>query len=131
MWKVSFVGEMTDIPAMTTPDLARVTGLWEADLTRSRLIGPAPRRILMKIAHAGDELKHAVLVTRDNGEDRRMVVAYQDIRSGDAGEVVIHMTHGAKVFRDYWSVSDDGQTLTMAHRDDDLAGQITVLQRRG
>ena len=116
---------------MTTPDLSRVTGLWEADLTRSRLTGHEPRRILMKIAHAGEELKHAVLVTRDNGEEQRMVVAYESVRAGDTGEIVVEITYGAKVFRDYWSLSDDGQTLTMAHRDDDLAGQITVLERRG
>jgi hypothetical protein len=30
---------------------------------------------------------------------------------------------------DYWSVSPDGETLTMEHRDDDLAGQITILHR--
>jgi len=29
-------------------------------------------------------------------------------------------------FKNHWSLSDDGQTLTMAHRDDDLAGQIAV-----
>jgi len=32
-------------------------------------------------------------------------------------------------FRDFWSLSGDGQTLTMEHRDDDLAGQITLLER--
>jgi hypothetical protein len=26
-----------------------------------------------------------------------------------------------------WSLSSDGQTLTMEHRNDDLAGQLTVL----
>jgi hypothetical protein len=32
-------------------------------------------------------------------------------------------------FKDHWSLSDDGRTLTMAHRDDDLAGQTSVLER--
>jgi len=32
-------------------------------------------------------------------------------------------------FRDYWSMSDDGQRLIMEHREDDLDGQITVLDR--
>jgi hypothetical protein len=32
-------------------------------------------------------------------------------------------------FRDCWSLSPNGQILTMEHRDDDLAGQIAVLQR--
>jgi len=32
-------------------------------------------------------------------------------------------------FQDHWSLSHDGRTLTMAHRDDDLAGQISVLEK--
>lgn len=31
--------------------------------------------------------------------------------------------------RDFWSLSEDGQMLTMEHRDDDLAGQIARLDR--
>lgn len=33
-------------------------------------------------------------------------------------------------FRDYWSLSSDNETLTMEHRDDDLAGQITIVERQ-
>jgi hypothetical protein len=33
-------------------------------------------------------------------------------------------------FKDHWSLSHDGRTLTMAHRDDDLAGQISVPEKR-
>lgn len=32
-------------------------------------------------------------------------------------------------FLDYWSLSSDGQKLIMEHRGDDLAGQITFLQK--
>jgi hypothetical protein len=32
-------------------------------------------------------------------------------------------------FRDHWSLSPGGQILTMEHRDDDLAGQMTVLEK--
>jgi hypothetical protein len=32
-------------------------------------------------------------------------------------------------FKDYWSLSSDGRMLTMAHRNDDLAGQISVLEK--
>jgi hypothetical protein len=28
-----------------------------------------------------------------------------------------------------WSLSDDGRTLTMAHREDDLVGQMSVLEK--
>lgn len=42
-----------------------------------------------------------------------------------------HVTqNGRKLhFRDFWSSSADGETLTMIHRDDDLAGQVTVLEK--
>jgi hypothetical protein len=33
-------------------------------------------------------------------------------------------------FKDHWSLSDDGRTLTMAHRGDDLAGQVSVFEKR-
>ena len=36
-----------------------------------------------------------------------------------------HTSH----FRDYWLLSNAGDTLTMEHRDDDLAGQVAVLER--
>ena len=32
-------------------------------------------------------------------------------------------------FRDFWSLSADGLTLKMEHRDDDLAGQVSILER--
>ncbi|HEY2905261.1 MAG TPA: hypothetical protein VGJ29_05120 [Vicinamibacterales bacterium] len=34
-------------------------------------------------------------------------------------------------FRDHWSLSTDGQILRMAHLDDDLAGQIAILEKAG
>lgn len=36
---------------------------------------------------------------------------------------------GGPYFRDHWSLSNDHQILTMAHRDDALAGQISVFAR--
>ena len=32
-------------------------------------------------------------------------------------------------FRDYWSLSSDGSTLTMEHCADELAGLITILEK--
>jgi hypothetical protein len=32
-------------------------------------------------------------------------------------------------FSDHWSLSPDGQTLKMAHPDDDLAGQVAILEK--
>ena len=36
---------------------------------------------------------------------------------------------GEMHYKDHSSLSDDGATLTMAHRDDDFAGQTTILHR--
>ena len=126
-WKVSFVRQVTTYCPTMTLDLAAMAGLWEVDLARSRLMGPPPRRVLMKIAHEGDELKHAMLVTRPDGTEQRAVATYRPRPDGD--RVVIETTYGGREFRDYWSLSDDGQTLTMAHLDDALAGQISILTR--
>jgi len=50
-------------------------------------------------------------------------------------ELLIHsdVNHAGRSMHlcDYWSTSDDGQRLTMEHRGDDLAGQITVFDRIG
>jgi hypothetical protein len=41
------------------------------------------------------------------------------------------LTTPARTFRfeDHWTLSDDGETLQMAHVDDDLAGQVAVLEK--
>ena len=51
--------------------------------------------------------------------------------SGSELLIESHVTQNGREshFRDFWSLSADGETLTMVHRDDDLAGQVTVLRR--
>jgi hypothetical protein len=44
-------------------------------------------------------------------------------------ELVIETVIAGRKFLDWWSLSSDGQTLTMEHRDDALAGQKMVLVR--
>src|SRR5581483_5798105 len=120
-WKVSFVGQVTtSCPAMTL-DLAAMAGLWEVDLTRSHLMGPPPRRVLMKIAHDGDELKHAMLVTRPDGTEQRVVAT--PLPTPDGERLINEAPFRRSEFRGFWSLSDEGQTLTMAHLDDAIAGQ--------
>lgn len=102
-------------------------------------------KIRMKIAQQNVELKQAVLITRANGEEERQVLAYftngeestAELRGlplrlrvrWQGAEMVIEANYGEKQFRDYWSLSEDGRTLTMEHRDDDLAGQRSVFDR--
>ena len=121
------------------------SGLWQANLSRSRMAGPAPSKIMVKIAHGEDVLTQEVVITRQNGEQNRQVVSFSmtdpesvtELRGvplrirvrWNGPEMVIESTYSGTVFRDYWSLSTDGQVLTMEHRDDAIAGQVTVLER--
>jgi len=143
------------------------SGVWKGNLEKSKLLGAAPKAVLAKINHADPELVVETVITKmDDSEDR---VLFRGLTNG---EEVANPVHGIPVrsrsnwvgtdllieswmnlggreehfrdfwslsgdgqtltmehFRDFWSLSGDGQTLTMEHRDDDLAGQITLLER--
>jgi hypothetical protein len=121
------------------------SGLWQANLGRSHFRAPVPVKLVMKIVHGEEDLQQAVLATRADGSEERQVLSYSmtgaqsdtqvrgvplKVRTRWNGpEMVIEATVGETVLRDYWSLSEDGLTLTMAHRDDALAGQVTVLER--
>ena len=125
------------------------TGEWSADLTRSRLHGPPPKEIQFAIAHSEPVLQAELRMTMVDGSVLNAV-----FRARTTGERVTNTVLGSEWqteavwvgpelmieswvkqpnrvshFRDYWSLSIDGRTLTMEHRDDDLAGQITILRR--
>ena len=123
--------------------------MWELNLERSILRGSGPKRIAMEIEHREPRLVQKIHLTNADSAEKRMTFAYETgaettnsvgeapARSSacwEGEELVIEsrvMTPCREVhFRDHWSVSDDGRTLTMAHRDDDLAGQISVLEKR-
>lgn len=125
------------------------TGVWKADMEKSRLLGPAPKAVLVTISHEDPELIVETVITKiDDIEDR---VRFRGLTSG---EEVINEIHGVEVrsrsnwvgtellieswinvagrlshFCDFWSLSNDGRRLTMEHRGDDLAGQITLLEK--
>jgi hypothetical protein len=134
------------IPTKSRPDFG---GVWEMNFERSILRGPAPKRILMKIEHREAQLVQQIHLTNAGGTEQRVTFRYEtDTETtnsvGEATartharwegtELVIESrmkTSGREFhFKDYWSLSDDGRTLTIAHRDDDLAGQIAVLEKR-
>jgi hypothetical protein len=120
------------------------SGLWCADLSKSHMSQPPPAKLMMKIAHGEEDLRQAILIERSNGTHDRQVLTYSmtgaqsvaELRGlllkskvlWSGPEMVIEATYGESVLRDYWSLSEDRQTLTMAHCDDVLAGQITVLE---
>ena len=125
------------------------TGTWKANLEKSKLLSPQPKSLTMKIAQSQTELHQEIIVTRQDGNEDRItfhcaINGEQNKNSlngkpipGSArwqgNELVIeswlHAAERELHFRDFWSLSDDRKTLVMEHREDDLAGQRTVLER--
>jgi hypothetical protein len=125
------------------------TGTWNADLSKSRLLGPTPKALSVNIEHSDSELQEEMLVTNIDGSEDRVLFKCginkgkhecllngRVVRGGarwEGEELVIELwvQIGTREmhFRDCWSLSVNGQTLSMEHRDDDLAGQITVFER--
>jgi hypothetical protein len=128
--------------SLSHPDFS---GLWQMDLEKSTLRGEPPSRVLMKIEHTAPELIQETHVTGKNGTESSLVFRYDTSGRETANAQIRSRAHwvGAELlieswletkdrvlhFKDYWSLSADGATLTMTHRDDDLAGQTSVLQR--
>ena len=133
------------IRAELRPDF---TGLWKVDLEKSIIRGPAPKEILVRIEHREPTLIQQVLVTTASGKEQRQAftcdsgtettnsvsgVVIRTRARWEGVDLVIESwieTGGREsYFKDHWSLSGDGGTLTMTHRDDDLAGQISVLEK--
>ena len=126
-----------------------LTGRWRADLAKTRLIGSHPKEIVVKIDHAepmisvdmrftpADGAPHRIeFKGRTNGEQVENVVlgaSWHSTIQWVGSELLIesHVNQSGRRFhfRDFWSLSHDGKVLTMIHRDDDLAGQVTVLNK--
>ncbi len=85
------------------------TGIWQTNLEKSTLRGRPVNQSLVRIAHEEPRIHW----------------------EGTALMIESEMKAGGRElrFRDYWFLSSDAQTLTMEHRDDDLAGQISVLEK--
>jgi hypothetical protein len=125
------------------------TGRWRADLAASRLRGPTPKEIVVSLVHSDPDLRAEMTIVTADATATHIVF---DART--TGEAIANTIGGAEWvsrsrwaehelliesdvsqagrlmhFRDYWSLSSDGQRLTMEHRGDDLDGQLTVLHR--
>jgi len=128
------------------------SGFWRLDSEASTFHGPAPASLLMKIEHVESDLTQHIVAGNGAGAEQRRVFMcrigeetisvvgetslkvhayWQD--GDDTDELVIETTMSREErdlhFKDCWSVSEDGQRLTMAHRDDALAGQTVILVR--
>ena len=125
------------------------SGVWKANLEKSNILGARPKAMMVKIGHSDPELLVEMVITQLNEIEDRLV--FRGLTSGEevtnlvgslqvrsrarwmGAELLIEswMNLGGREghFRDYWSLSSDGGTLKMEHRDDDLAGQTTLLER--
>jgi len=125
------------------------SGVWKANLEKSNLLGARPKAMSVKIDHSDPKLLVDMVITKMGGAEDRFI--FRGLTSGDevtnlvggvqvrsrsqwmGAELLIEswMNLGGREghFRDYWSLSCDGGMLRMEHRDDVLAGQITLLER--
>ena len=126
-----------------------LTGIWKASLEKSKLLGPAPKSTAVKIRHKDPDLLVAMMITMPDGIEHRI-----EFKGPTNGAEILNLVNGQQwrsrmqwvgdelmieswveigerdlLFRDFWFLSKDGQSLTMEHRDDDLRGQITFLDR--
>ena len=103
----------------------------------------------MKIEHREPSVLQQMCVTYGNGRKERLTFEYKTTGEetshsigGGIGKSRAHwegtefvIESSMKIpdrefhFRDHWSLSSDGRTLTMAHRNDDLDGQVSVLEK--
>jgi hypothetical protein len=133
---------------MRTAEQSNFTGVWRMDPRRSVLRSPSPTALRMKIAHDGATLAQAVLIRHADASERRSRFDYEiggsttnhiggravTTRAAWRGstlviESALESPNGPLRLADHWTLSDDGRTLVMAHPDDALAGQVTVLER--
>ncbi len=125
------------------------SGVWKANLEKSNILGARPKAMMVKIDHSNPELLAEMVITQLNEIEDLLIfrgltsreevtnfIGSLQVRSRSrwmGAELLIEswMNHGGREghFRDYWSLSSDRGTLKMEHRDDDLAGQITLLER--
>ena len=125
------------------------SGVWQLNIEKSRFRGKTPGKILMKIEHTEPKLVQRILVAQPDGSENMLVFTYettgQETNQPQAGatarsqarwessELIIEswMKTGDRGlhFKDHWSLSSERNVLTMTHRDDDLAGQTSVLEK--
>lgn len=124
------------------------SGFWRLNLETSTFRTQPPKEILVKIQHQEPTLIQTMLIVAATGEQQQTftyetggVESTVSIAGGEGRsrahwngsefviESVLQAASRTFHFSDHWSLSPDGQTLRMAHLDDDLAGQVAVFDR--
>ena len=126
-----------------------LSGVWLFNPERSTLRGATPKRMTVTIDHREPHISKHVQSTTADGKEQETTFEFT------VGAETVNIVQGMAVrttarwqddelmieswmktparelhFKDFWSISDDGLTVTMAHRNDDLHGQISVLERQ-
>lgn len=124
------------------------SGVWSLNISRSTLRVEIPKKILVKIQHREPNITQNVLVTSADDREQQMTFTFNTTGAetpnrfgGGFSRTKAHWRGSVLViesllkvadrelhFRDHWSLSGDKKILTMAHPDDDLAGQISILE---
>lgn len=119
------------------------------NIQKSTFAGQAPAALFVKIDHREPALVQTILATAPSGDERIFTFTFDTcghetgltLAGGDGlsrarwdgPELVIEsvFTTAQRTFRfeDHWSMSADGATMRMVHRNDDLAGQDVILER--
>lgn len=125
------------------------SGIWNADLSRSTFVGPKPAALQVKIEHRDPELREELLASKADGSQEHGLFLYRTTGESHENlfngrpirnlakwvseelviETRIELDSREMYFCDCWSLSSDGQTLVMEHRNDALAGQRVFLLR--
>jgi hypothetical protein len=132
--------------APTQPDFS---GVWRVNLDKSTFHGQPPRELLVKIEHVDPALIQTMRIVAADGREQRQTFIYETTgrestnKMGDNEVLTRARWNGAELiidsvmktptrtyhFSDHWSLSADRRVLQMAHRDDDLAGQVAILEK--
>lgn len=124
------------------------SGVWKLNLEKSVMRGEMPKQMLVNIEHRDPTVIQQILLTDANGAEQRQIficrigtemknsiggVEFRSSARWGGGELVIESRMNARgrdfYFKDHWSLTAGGRTLIMEHRDDDLAGQVAVLEK--
>ena len=121
------------------------SGRWRALIDESLFVSRTPERLTAAVTQTADRLSVEMQVSFEGSDVSRMkfeapIVGSDETRAGSVafarwmGEDLIVETRfesgGQEItLRDRWWLSDDGARLTMAHKDDALAGQTVVFER--
>jgi hypothetical protein len=65
-----------------------LTGIWKANLPKSRILGPMPRAITVAITHSDPELHEEIVVTKLDGSEERIV--FECSANGEAGKSLLN-----------------------------------------